>query len=82
MTILRRNVALAMIGLSIFIFSLAVTLNGAAILPIAEAEYSVNFLAIFSVLVMGTGIYLVMFTKRRTIHRRGHHFAHTPGRRG
>ena len=82
MTILRRTVALVMMSLAIFIFSLAVTLNGAAILPIAEAAFSVNFLAIFSLLVMGIGIYLLMFNKRRTIHRRGHHFAHMPGRRG
>ena len=82
MTSFRRNVALVMIGLSMFIFSLAVNLNGTEILPIAEAVFSVNFLTIFSVLFMIVGIYLLMFNKRRTIHRRGHHFKSMPRRLG
>jgi hypothetical protein len=61
MAILRSNVAWIMIGLSIFVFLLAVSLDNTEILPIAEAAFSVDFLVIFSFLFMGVGLYLLIF---------------------
>ena len=82
MTILRRNVALAMIGLSIFVFLMAVTLNGySETMKVAEVAFTVNFLAIFSVLFMALGIYLAIFNKSMRRKTRGHHFESMPGRR-
>jgi len=77
MTILRRNVALVMIGLSIFVFLMAGTLNDySQTLNVAEVTFAVNFLAIFSVLFMAVGTYLLIFNKhkQRKPPRRGHHF--------
>jgi len=76
MIILRRRVAVGMIGLSIFLFLIAVTLNGySATLNVAEVTFAINFLAIFSVLFMAVGIYLISnkHTQRKPL-RRGHHF--------
>jgi hypothetical protein len=77
MIILRRRVAMGMIGLSIFLFSIAVTLNGySETLNVAQVAFAVNVLAIFSVLFMAVGIYLLIFNKhkQRKSPRRGHHF--------
>jgi uncharacterized membrane protein len=74
--ILGRNVAWVMIGLSIFMFTIAVTLDDSEILNLAESAFALNFLAIFSVLFMAVGIYLLIFNmhKQRKAPRRGHHF--------
>ena len=82
MTILRSNVAWVMICLSIFVFLLAVSLDGTEILSIAEAAFLVNFLVIFSVLFMGVGLYLLIFNQSKRYHRRGHHFARILSRHG
>ena len=76
MIILRRHVAVVMICLSIFMFTIAVTLNDTEILGVAESAFALNFLAIFSVLFMAVGIYLLIFNmhKQRKPPRRGHHF--------
>ena len=77
MTILRRYVALVMIGLSIFVFLMASTFNGySETLNVVEVDFVVNFLAIFSVLFMAVGISLLIFNKhkQRKSQRRGHHF--------
>jgi len=66
-----------MIGLSICLFLIAVTLNGySETLNVAEVTFAINFLAIFSVLFMAVGIYLLIFNmhKQRKAPRRGHHF--------
>ena len=72
-----------MIGLSIFMFTIAVTLNDSEILNVAESAFALNFLAIFSVLFMAVGIYLAFSSKRmlKKTYRRGHNFE-TPGRIG
>ena len=82
MTILRRNVALVMIGLSIFMFTIAVTLNDSEILNVAESAFALNFLAILSVLFMAVGIYLAFSNKPMLRKTRGHNFETTTGRRG
>ena len=82
MTILRSNIALFMIGLSIFLFLLAGILNDSEMLDVSELAFTENFLAIFSVLFMVVGIYLAFSNKHmlRKIHRRRHYFETTPSR--
>jgi hypothetical protein len=82
MPILRRNVASVMIGLSIFMFTIAVTLNDSEILNVAESAFALNFLAILSVLFMAVGIYLAFSNKPMLRKARGHNFETTTGRRG
>ena len=83
MTILRRNVALVMIALSIFVFTIAVTLDSySEIMDVAESAFALNFLALFSILFMAVGIYLAFPNKPMLRKTRGHNFETTPGRRG
>ena len=73
MAIARRNVALLMIGFSISVFIIAVTLNGySEIMKVAEFAFLLNFLAIFSILLMAIGICLAILNlMRRKTHIRG-----------
>jgi len=71
-----------MIGLSIFMFTIAVTLNDSEILNVAESAFALNFLAIFSVLFMAVGIYLAFSYKPMLRKTRGHNFETTTGRGG
>jgi len=73
-----------MIGLSSFVFLIAVTLNAyPETMNVGDIAFAVNFIPIFSVLFMAVGIYIAFSSKRmlRKTYRRGHTFE-TPGRIG
>ena len=80
MTILRRNVALVMIGLSMFVFTIAATLDSYS--EIMDVAFALNFLALFSIFFMAVGIYLAFSNEPMLRKTRGHNFETTPGRRG
>ena len=82
MRISRSNISFVMMGLSILLFLIAVTLNNySETINIDVLAFTENVLAIFSALFMAVGVSLaILNAMRRKPHTRGHNFETGPHR--
>ena len=82
MRISRSNISFVMMGLSILLFLIAVTLNNySETINVDVLAFTENVLAIFSALFMAVGIcFAILNLMRRKTRTRGHNFETAPRR--